>query len=322
MKNNSLSPLFLQSKIEVLNAGGTYGGYGSLGDGGSTKPLELYNPNKTAMLVDQFRFSFIDPNMYGQAALDGIPYNYYAALGVEVLLGAIPLTNKTVTLGALAPRYIGQQQQTDNVSGPAGDNVLVWHLPKPLYVPPLVQLTVNVKKQKAFPADTGLLDTIAPVVVSVVGRSLPSDFPVPGSIDIPWVTETKCNTEDTSFVSADSDLVNSNGVPYHVTQFVGLSYAHATSYDGPTRNALNVQMSLSNGTMLIRDHIPFFIAFPSDRGILPVSALLQPGAFVRLELEAPFEFVAAGPEAVDPGCQFAAVAMHGYRSIQTPGTLG
>jgi hypothetical protein len=185
----------------------------------------------------------------------------------------------------------------------------------------MVQLGINLKCQQTEPAQAQTIlntsfDSLA-VRVSVVGRSLPDDFPIPGEIEIPWVTETQCRTTDTRFVSRDNDLVNSNKVPLQVTQFVGISNVASSvvtpDLARPSPYPLTVQMSLSNGTMLIRDQIPFFLAFPVDRRILPISARLQPGAFVRLELELPLE---------DIGVQFVAVAMHGYRKIQTPGTLG
>lgn len=300
MKNNTLSPLFLQSVI---------GPFSAIGSVGSTIPLEIYNPNKTAMLVDQVRFSFRD------ASIVNIPPSYYTAFAVEALLGSIPLTNQHIALGALAPRYLGLTAQDDNAFGPAGDSGLVWHFPKPLYVPPLVQLSFNVKRQKASPNDA-VVQTLPAMVISVVGRSLPDDFPIPGSINIPWVTQTQCNEVVSRFVSADSDLVNSNKGELRVTQFVGISFNEEQV--GPTPVDMTVQMSLSNGTMLVRDSIPFFLAFPSDRGILPVDARLQSGAFVRLELES------NPPVDADnfAGVGFTAVAMHGYREIQTPGTFG
>ncbi len=300
MKNNTLSPLFLQSTI---------GPFPLVGSVGSAVPLEIYNPNKTAMLIDQLRFSF-----RGDTVVQ-IPPAYYAAIALEVLLGSIPLTKQHVTLGALAPRYFGIYAQADNAFGQQGDAGLVWHFPKPLYVPPGVQLVINGRRQKSFPTDTGGA-SIPALAVSVVGRSLPDNYPIPGSIQIPWVTETKCDAAVTRFVSSDADLVNSNKDDLVVTQFVGISYNE--EMDGPTPANLTVQMSLSNGTLLIREQIPFFVAFPSDRGILSVNARLQSGAFARLELESS---VPSGGEAYD-GCGFTAVAMHGYRSITTPGTFG
>lgn len=300
MKNNTLSPLFLQAVV---------GPFPSINSVGSATPLHIYNPNKTAMLIDQIRFSFRDQNV--------IPTRYYTAIAVEVLLGSIPLTNKHVTLGALAPRYIGYTTEIGNEDGPQGDGSLTWHFPKPLYVPPLVQLAINVRRQEAYPGESGQ-PTIEAMPISVVGRSLPDDYPIPSTIEVPWVTETKTNTTSTSFVSTDSDLVNSNNVPLKVTQFVGINFNEFG--DGPTDAFLTVQMSLSNGTMLIRDAIPFFLAFPADRGILEVNAKLQPGEFVRCELG--IDIPPAGASSEENEVGFTAVAMHGYREIQTPGTLG
>jgi hypothetical protein len=304
VRNRTLSPMFLQSVL---------GPFPIIGSVASSIPLDIFNPNRTAMLIDQLRFSAVN------TVTREMTNDYCAAIALEILLGSIPLTKNHVPLGALAPRYFGLVQQIDNAFGPVGDGGLTWHLPKPLYVPPNVQLTVNAKRQKAFPSDAGE-SSLKALAISVIGRSLPDDFPVPGEIDIPWVTSTTCNEEVDRFVSSDADLVNSNDVPLHVNQFVGFNNFSLGEDEGePTPADLTVQMSLSNGTLLIRDQIPFFLAFPSDRGILPVNALLQPGAFARLELESSI------PDGADDGynvCGFTSVAMHGYRRIQTPGTLG
>lgn len=312
MKDKMLSPLLLTSRL------GPFPQFGSVA---SATPLEIVNPNKTPMLVDQLRFTLSDPSSGNNfRAFTSLRLTQYL---IEVMLGSIPITKRAVTLGALAPRYIGSPQPTAELTdNPTVDGTLTWHLPTPLYVPPNVQLVINALRRPGYPGEPVGQLTPPSLLVSVVGRSLPSNLPVPGSIEIPYVVEWRQEQPQLRSVSADHDLVNTTDVPFNVTQFVGVNVAPpVTQRDGtnPTRDEhFTVQMSLSNGTMLIRDQVPFFLVFPADRGILPVSARLQPGEFVRAELNA------GDPDAeqYSRGTATTAIAMHGYRKVQTPGTIG
>lgn len=315
MKNKTLSPLFLQSTLD-------FGTFSAIPVSRSATPLDIVNPNRSAMLIDQLRFSPAqgDGNFTNADLLN---------FTVEVLLGSIPVTKRHITLGALCPRYIRSTSGSPflPLTNFSSDRTLVWHLPRPLYVPSNVQLAINMQRLGLY----GLANT-EKIDVAVVGRSLPTDFPVPGSIEVPFVAEFRVDNA-TSYpppaaadlpyrvVSADSDLANTEDRPFFIERLVGVNHAEQVAFDdvGPTRDAnFTVQMSLSNGTLLIRDPVPFFVAFPSDRGILPVSAKLQPGEFIRCELEA------GDPDAdqYSRGVATTAVAMHGYRKIQTPGTIG
>lgn len=327
MKNNTLSPILLFATFPANSAGLMPPSFTS-----SVPPLEIYNPNKTAMLVDQLRFRVSSPLATPSTGFnqDGQGYDSRAggAIGIEILLGSIPLTNRTVTLGALCPRYIAQSTRAlrfnGYIDGPGNDPVFVWHLPKPLYVPPLVQLTIRMVRQPLYPTDTPQLDLfqiVQGLSVAVVGRSLPSDFPVPGEIDVPFVTETQNNNPAlTRFVSKDSDLVNKSNVPLDVVMFTGYNtwFGRETEVVVSPNPTFTVQMTASNGTMLIRDPVPFLAVFPSSKNILPLSARLQPGEFFRAELEC----VADTPAFGLYNLAFTAIAMHGSRKVQTPGTLG
>lgn len=318
MKNKTLSPLLLRAFLPPADSSGAF----PVGYSVSAPPLSIYNPNKTAMLIDQLRFRPLplEPAEAAYAERDavGIPLKVLAGLGVEVLLGSIPITNRTVTLGALCPRYNNFAVPATNIidAGPSVDPVAVWHLPRPLYVPPLVQLTIRIVRQPVN--GFTLVDfSLHGVDVVVAGRSLPSDFPVPSEIDVPWVAETQCNTDAVRFVSADSDLVNKNLVPLDIHQLVGFNYWSNEAFNSSEVSpnpTFGVQMSSSNGTLIIRDSTPFFACFPAAHNVLPMSARLQPGEFFRAQLEV------GRPD--NNNCSFTAVAMHGCRKIQTPGTLG
>lgn len=297
-----LSPILLHA---------TLGPFSSVGVDLSVDGLKFRNPNRSPMLVDQIRFS-------------GAPRQYANGCAIEVRLGSIPLTKSTVTLATLAPRYTGPSSITNNTGAgsenSADDVMLTWHLLKPLYVPPGVPLIIRAVRQPCIAGsnDPGEITTLG---ISVVGRSLPADFPVPKQIDVPWVAETKVNTAITRYVSLDSDLINPHPEPLHVRHFIGSNYTNVVNSDtssayGSNPANLTVQMSASNGLMFIREPTPFYLLFPTDRKLLNVEALLQAGEFFRAELE--IQSVPAGTTSGLQYLNFTSIAMHGYRRIQTP----
>lgn len=299
-----LSPLHLHAPLDAFPASGSEQ---------SPNPEQLLNPNKSAMLIDQFRFAGNRPTGLLLANWD------FLYLGVDLRLGSIPLTNGIIPIASIVPRYFGFA-----LAGGISDTVLTWHLPRPLYVPPGVQLYARFVRQDVFAA--GNRDTsIDNVGFSAVGRSMPSDYPVPKKIWVPWATATQCKSpiggaDIQRFVSTDQELANPNTELLHVTQLNGFNCSRP--FDGifggasqPTRSPLTAQMTLSSGKMLMRDPTDFFGLFPTDRGSLNLEAVLQSKEFVRAELEL------TPPNAADDdqfSIAYTTIGMIGYREVQTP----
>lgn len=306
-----LSPLLLSAPtLAVLDSPTSYT---------SVQMLNLMNPNKAPMLIDQIRFDF------EQLAFLALPplniFRALAELTVRIKLGGIPITNNYVTLGSLAPRFNGINADLGNVR-PAfsyfGEWVFSWHLIKPLYVPPNVQLSIEISRQEPFvTAEAPFTIPIFPI--SIVGRSLPIDYPIPDTIEVPWVSDFRVAKNLSSrVVSNDSDLINTHDVPLNVRHFVGYNYTK--KFPGVTYPVtpadMTCQMTASNNTMFIRDPQPFFSLFPVQNGVLNVNARIQPGAFFRCELE--IQNVPTGAPVNADAIEFTSVAMHGFREVQTP----
>ncbi len=293
-----LSPLHLFAPLDDFAAAGSEQ---------SPNPQLLLNPNKSAMLIDQFRFS-------GASCGDNLSDWVFAYLGVDLRLGSIPLTNAIVPIASIVPRYMQEN------AGAPQDAVMTWHLPRPLYVPPGVQLYARFVRQAIFPtAGNNRQGTIGNIGFSAVGRSMPQDYPVPKKIWVPWATATECKKDLTRFVSKDQELANPNVELLHVTGFNGFNVSYVDEearLDGtPTQSPLSVQMTLSSGKMLMRDPMNFFSLFPTDRGGLDVNAVLQSKEFVRAELELT---PPAGAEPRDQTIAYTTIGMIGYREVQTP----
>lgn len=294
-----LSPLHLYAPLDAFPAAGSEQ---------SPRAELLLNPNKSAMLIDQFRFA-------GNRALSNTADWDFTYLGVDLRLGSIPLTNGIVPIPSIVPRYFGFPS-----SGSVSDTVLTWHLPRPLYVPPGVQLYARFVRQDVF-ATGNRATSIDNVGFSAVGRSMPEDYLIPQKIWVPWATATQCRQQPTQddilrFVSTDQELANPNTELLHVTSLVGFNSGRTqSSVSHPTRSPLSAQMTLSSNKMLMRDPTDFFGLFPTDRGVLNLEAVLQSKEFIRAELELTPPSGAPSEEAT---IAYTTIGMIGYREVQTP----
>jgi hypothetical protein len=303
---DQLSPLLLSVPIQAVP--GTTAALAS-GQSASANSTLIINPNRTAMLVDQFRFIFAP----GHANTVGVAFGEYK-IYVELKLGAIPLTKGFVPIMALSPNY-----GYSNLSG-FTQAMYVWHLPKPMYVPPGVQISAE------FRAVLGAAET--PLRFAIAGRSMPEGWPIPESIYVPWACATVVPAETTftdgMFTSGDGDLINPHSEILRVKRFIGFKTAQvpgaaAAAFYGynDTVYKFNLKMTLSSGKMMIRDPIPFTHLFPKSRRYFDVDAVLQPNEFIRaiMKYEAPAvdttdgEYAFMGP---------AYIGMIGYREVGTP----
>jgi hypothetical protein len=316
---NQFSPLLLNGQVTV-NTADQY-----------INPTTILNPNRGPMLVDQFVFN-------------GGLFISLATTLIEIRLGSIPLMPRPVSIFALCQEYNYRnffgitgnpptvptaRYQSNWLSARYG---LVWKLPKPMYVPKNVQLSVR------FVVEPNLYQPVTPEdptggipqQVAVVGRSLSEGTPDPDRIWVPWTTDMKAQkTTASSYVSADNELVNSNDVPFHVRKFVGWNKprdiaeitkpANLANY-GYQTSRMFVQMTGSNGTAIVRDPTPWELLFPVGSRCFDVSATMQPGEFVRTEVSIP-EIPPTLDLAVYPDnnqIQFTSITMQGYRAVDCP----
>jgi hypothetical protein len=285
MRIDFLSPLFLSKQLGVFT------------DYDQTlfaNSYDFVNPNKAPMLVDQFRFALYDGTIVN--ALRSGEFD------VDIRVGSIPLTNGFVPVTAFCPVY------RTTLEG-----VLVWHLPKPLYVPRGVGISATFRIRRVDPNVTFLSDGIGPVAFNVVGRSVPMGWPVPKQVFMPWAAATYVNTYINEWVSQDNELVNPHEENLVLQQLLGFTWA--TSNDSGRLSNVMVQATTSQNKVLIRDPTPLNLLFPFGRRVLNVSGILAPKEFIRVALtvkspsDAPIE---------QRNLAFTTIGMVGYRKIQTP----
>lgn len=307
----SYSPLALAS--EVLAQGSTL----QVGGFASPSPRRLKNPNKTAMLIDKFVFGF------GTDSQTNNPPQT-AQLQAKIMLGAIPFTNNFVPILNLCPTY--------NSPAVSGTNSLdrnacmTWHLPRPVYCPPNVQVSSQFAWQPLSPVGTSILGSTfpGPFWFAVIGRSLPTDFPIPEEIYVPWATHTRCDSRSIStYTSQNKDLSNPFPQPLRVTRFIGHAPFITTSGTTPTfvscvqQNPLTVRMTLSSSKILVQTETPFYNLFTPSRRNMDVDGILQANEYVKATVRAPNGFVT--PESgTHAQLLDLSIGMIGYRVLKTP----
>jgi hypothetical protein len=272
MQTDFLSPLLLATDAFALNANGV-----------SVIPntVQLINPNRTPMLIDQFRVT------------SGYPPGW-AMVQMKLTYGSTPLTNSFIPLSAFMPAYHDF----------SADSTRVWHLAKPLYVPPDVQVGVEFKVVNTLGTT---LSSNAMYNFGIAGRSLPAGMPVPKKIYVPWACATTVYDTTNPYVSSDADLGNPFDSVLNLDYLCG--FAAQTSEESIQRY-FTVQMTLSNGKVLARDPIPFYALFPPNRNILRMRAPLQPKEFISVVLDMP---VPGGNN-----MRFTTLGMTGWRELDTP----
>lgn len=285
MNTDFLSPLCLG--VDPFTLGG---------DGAQAFPntVQLLNPNRTGMLVDEVRFCVGDDTDRTQ----------FLTTQVQLGLGATPLTNQFIPLKSFVPLYFNA----------LNDLTLTWHLARPMYVPPDVQLHVGFRR-KIPPGLLAPVDTNQLWGFSTMGRSMPAGMAIPEKIYVPWACATSCYSEDVPFISGDADIGNPFDEPLNVDYFTGwnanvdVGFASTSMLKAP----FTFQATLSNGKVFARDPIPFSALFPPDRPMLRMRALLQPKEFISVVLDV--------PQPVPPDnltLNFTTVGMTGWRELKTP----
>lgn len=304
------SPLCLST--ELVAVGSTL----AIGALASPQAVAIRNPNRTAMLIDAFKF-VVDGSTTIPISNGTVPPLATAQLQVQIALGNIPLTNNFVPVLSLCPTYHAATGAMYVETNP----VMTWHLPRPIYVPPDVALSAQFTQAK-------LSDTIdgsgfaGPLRFSVLGRSLPSNFRVPEAIFVPWATAARTvNSTATTFITNDSDLANPFPQPLRVTRFIGhapwitTSAGAVTAVFSSQATPLTTRMTLSSNSILVQSETPFYSLFTPSRRNMDVDGILQASEFVRAVVDAPDGFSTG---AGNLGMADLSIGMIGYRVLKTP----
>jgi hypothetical protein len=269
-------------------------------------PYAFLNPNKTAMLVDEFRFS----GHFG--IIGGIGLSQ-----IDIMMGGVPLTNGLVPISSLFHLWdtdLAANNTSVNALNvfPAGvpgvmeqtDLATTWHLERPLYVPYGTTFQIRLNMDQTW-------ETFDQWAFSMHGRSCPNDAPRPDSIWVPWATGFSIPQDSAllSFVCEDNAMVNSHESPLYLEHLQGFD-SFVPGGSEPTApiyfDGFTIQVTSSSNLAIIRDPTPFQLVFPSDRLIFPVKAVLDPHEFLRVQLDAPVSLKNTG------------VGMVGFRQIPTP----
>lgn len=292
--NQMLSPLLLSQVSSVLTSSNSRA---------TIQPFRLMNPNRSAMLIDQFRFLV-------ETASTALFTDLIARqITTEILYGSLPLTNGFVPINC--PLYFT-----------VGDRLrfaVTWHLPRPLYVPPNVQITINLARNDILADADSLSNIDATVRATIVGRSMPSNWPIPPKVFAPWHTAAVFTTPTTAttrtrFTTQNNQLANPFNEDMRITRVLGYFRENLENFCA-TYNRLTVQMTFSNNRMLVRDPVPMDHLFPLGTHFFDVDATLKPKEYIR----AIVDWIPSAPggdyqESIVP----LTLGFVGYHEVQTP----
>lgn len=279
------SPILLNSSV-------------SLPPGATREPevQALRNPFKVPMLVEEIRFGLMngikaDSTGWASGWTGMLPIQ----IQVELTLGRAPLTKHFVPVGVLGKRLIGaslpillSSAETIPDTAVMTNNVIVWKLPKPLYVPPSELLAPKF----LYNASSGSTQTI---YIQYACRTLSKDDPVPKKIYVPWASAYITPPSADGILISDSteaDIVNATDQMLNVERFVGYSasYGAFVEVDPPPTDIIPrlyqmIQAVDSFGNVLVRDPTPFATVFNSMDYSWTVNTKLQPKGFYLFHIE-------------------------------------
>jgi len=293
---------------------------------------QLINPFKTSMLLDEIRFQVSAVNAAG-VVQDGAFTDLTGVLHVQLDMGRTPLTKGFVPVWALG-KQLDALLETSLVSAISNSRRFVtWRLPKPLFVPPGEFVIPQFKLRgdlfnplAAVPA----AGVNADVRVTYFGRSLPSDYPWPKNLHVPYVAAWSAPVLSSGDVaitnyeveSTEADLVNSLNEPLRLQRFLGrlMTQVPNDSFSGVSAPGdtidvgsqfLLVRMGGGTGGIAVRDEVPFHHLFSAIDKAWTVGALLPPKSFFQAFLRTGDLSALAGPRRWVPQ-----IAMVGWREVQ------
>lgn len=280
-------PIHMTASVVGLNAG-------SSGAGVNVKALRNPGPGAIEIFGIKFRLRSSQP-------ITG------ALVGCRLDLGDFQLTNGFVPLYAFGrAENLLAEQTSDGASPPAACYTeYICRLSRPIYVP----LGAVVRPQLQH---KGLTSATVDVHISMFGRMLPEDAPLPDRLLLPYwaayVSKTfQAGTVD-SDASTESDLANPFDVPLRMERFVGrismfsgaaLTFAASmielennpfgfSSGSFPTFGDIPTQISCSiidsNGYPVVKRLTPFRLVFDAETRSWPVTHELPAGGYYLINM--------------------------------------
>src|SRR5258706_8657347 len=249
-----LSPILLQGTVTV-----------SPGQKAEVPFAAVQNPFKTAMLVDEIRFS---ANATGSNTTNLV-------LQAEMFVGRVPLTNGPIPLRSFG-RTLNWYDACFQNSIPS-----TWKLPQPMYIHAVERLIIKIYYLPGFLVPDRTVTTI------VVGRSLPANQPPPKVVHFPWVAHFMtpfAENVDQVDTSTEANLMNPFREVLHVQRFIGrydnlANSASTREVSGLTEKETNVRASDSFGNILVRDPTPFAHLFQAPTRTWTINSQLAPNGF-------------------------------------------
>ena len=283
---NLISPLIL-SVNQTLTPGQNLIPVDQLGATGNSK---------SAMLIDGIRIRVDELAAF--VARVGAVIDLRGAFSVGVSVGRIDLTRQVIPM-ALYGRVKDSAADFGSLLNPTGQYYpaafpgqslhTIWRFKKPFYIAPQKHIAIKLYWNASLTPQPGVVSpNTVNVTVSLFGRALPENYPVPATVYVPYMTSfvpgPVLNTATpTVLKSVPNDLGNPYKEELRLTRFTGFCNsftAGAAGEDVSTGLAFVLaRMTEYRGATVIRDQTPFYGAFDLNTRAWDVDCVLPRGGY-------------------------------------------
>jgi hypothetical protein len=277
-------------------------------------PEGFSNPNRGPALIDELRFyttAAAPPQGLLKLTASVGRQNICQNVSLEAICKPLDQSQENITSGDTS--YTPSATSSPFVTH-------VWRFPKPLYLPGedgLLNVKLNLNNNEGQ-FTNGNLPASMPVIVAMLGRSLPEGYTPPSIIDVPFASDYRTPVIQAAIgggplyaQSNTSDLRNNTLYKLYVQRFtyalLGAS-GTGTPVTDPTGSARDCTVRIlgENGILGVRDQTPVGVLFHyGDRSWI-VNSVLPPNGYYIVETEYQ-TFNVANPRLT--------IGMVGYRKV-------
>jgi hypothetical protein len=221
-----------------------------------------------------------------------------------------------------------------NASGPfypvgfvGQDLHAVWRFKKPFYIAPQKHIAIKLYWNASLTPQPGVVSpNTVNVTVSLFGRALPENYPVPATVYVPYMTSfvppPTLNTATPALLkSVPNDLGNPYREELRVTRLTGFcnSFTAAAAGEdvGVGISLVTVRMAEYRGSIVIRDPTPFYGAFNLTTRAWDIDCVLPAGGYYSTLINLASLAATAGGYNSQP-----MIGLQGYRALTGQAYMG
>jgi hypothetical protein len=267
--------------------------------GNAAAPGSLINPAGGPVLVDELRFCAIQTlRMNTRATIQIGRYTVADDVPLSVLCKPIDRGTDGATIASWANLMVNTATTAKRYRMVPQD--YVWRLARPIILPKGARVSISLRNKALL---TPPYAYVPSGFVSVVGRTLPDDAPIPDAVDVPYAahwTISGSMSEGLTSASTAADLRNRFDTALRVHRFTadlafvdtGSQFTEETFDDYGWSLGAKIRIYGQNGVLGVRDFTPLGALFNYARRSWTVNSVLAARGYYIAEIVYPSNPVA------------------------------